>query len=346
MIKMKDREQRLQLIRKYLDAETSIEEEELLLNYYLHADDTLSPEEEEVRALIVSTTYHGKSDLLSSDKEDQFDMLMAPKAPSPKSVRHLRPIRFLWPASIAAAAVLAVFLLPKGAKVSPTGEHEARHIATITSRPTPETTTYPSLPTEDPKICHKEVEEDLAASQRQTLLVLNEQEQESIPADIETPEVELPETETRTIVASNDPSTPSTMITSDSWMRLFVASSENGLHQASNRPLVVANNEGKDGVIKYLTEKKDDAIIYKIDGKIVSRDVFNRLDSDDIKEIKLLKRGSAAAIKEAPTQGRLCDIILVETWLQSTRSKEQTLAPRRLMPLPQQISIGDGTCML
>lgn len=74
--------------------------------------------------------------------------------------------------------------------------------------------------------------------------------------------------------------------------------------------------KGKNGVIKMFTRKQQDAVIYVINGKSASKQDFNNLSHDDIKKIKVLKRGTAAALKVTP-EGKTNDIYLITT----TKSK-------------------------
>ena len=48
MTDMNDKAKRLELVQRFLNAETTIEEEQLLLEYYTHTEEKLSPEEEDV----------------------------------------------------------------------------------------------------------------------------------------------------------------------------------------------------------------------------------------------------------------------------------------------------------
>ena len=71
-------------------------------------------------------------------------------------------------------------------------------------------------------------------------------------------------------------------------------------------------DKGKNGVIKIFTEKMPEAVTYFINGKKASKADFNKLSPDSIKVIKVLKRGSAAAIQASP-DGNTNDIYLITT---------------------------------
>ena len=77
----------------------------------------------------------------------------------------------------------------------------------------------------------------------------------------------------------------------------------------------VANSygeKGKNGVIKLFTEKLPEAVTYFIDGEKASKADFSKLVPDKVKEIKVLKRGSAAAV-QACTEGNTNDIYQITT---------------------------------
>ena len=70
--------------------------------------------------------------------------------------------------------------------------------------------------------------------------------------------------------------------------------------------------KGRNGVMKIYTKKQVDAIVYVVDGNVVSKEEFNQLKPNDIKKIKVLKRGTAEAIK-ASANGNSHDVYLVTT---------------------------------
>ena len=77
----------------------------------------------------------------------------------------------------------------------------------------------------------------------------------------------------------------------------------------------VANSygeKGKNGVIKFFTEKLPEAVTYFIDGEKASKADFSKLVPDKVKEIKVLKRGSAAAVQACP-EGNTNDIYQITT---------------------------------
>ena len=103
MTNLNDTNTRMQLVNRYLNAETTLEEEQLLRQYYAQTDDVLSLEESDVRQLILSSASLAGQFELSEEKGYEFDRLMA-KRPARRNVSY-------WIASAAAAVVVAVFLL-------------------------------------------------------------------------------------------------------------------------------------------------------------------------------------------------------------------------------------------
>ena len=103
MTNLNDTNTRMQLVNRYLNAETTLEEEQLLRQYYAQTDDVLSSEESEVRQLILTSASLAGQFELSEEKGYEFDRLMAQR-PARRNVSY-------WIASAAAAIVAAVFLL-------------------------------------------------------------------------------------------------------------------------------------------------------------------------------------------------------------------------------------------
>lgn len=74
---IKDKAVRHNLIQRYLEVETSLEEEHLLIDFYRHAkDDELTKEDRTIRTILLGTT--GKEDLTLSDSAvTKFDRIIA-----------------------------------------------------------------------------------------------------------------------------------------------------------------------------------------------------------------------------------------------------------------------------
>ena len=106
MTNLNDITKRRQLVEKYLNAETTIEEERMLHDFYSHAEEPLTPEDEDMRLLMKTTDRLKDNFILSDEKAEEFDRLM-----DGKPERHGKTISLYWFIPAAAAAVIAFFLL-------------------------------------------------------------------------------------------------------------------------------------------------------------------------------------------------------------------------------------------
>ena len=107
MMNLNDTTIRMQLVRRYLNADTTIEEEQMLRQYYAQTNEVLTPEENDVRLLLLSSANLAGEFALSEEKVDEFDHLMLKD--SNKKGRYMA-IR--WVASVAAAVICAVLFFP------------------------------------------------------------------------------------------------------------------------------------------------------------------------------------------------------------------------------------------
>ena len=108
MKNLNDKTLRQELIQRYLAAETSVEEEQMLARFYHENEgNTFSGEEEQVRQLILATTHLADDFTLSAEKEEEFDRIMAAAARKPRRIA-------LWPwvAAACMAGIMVVFLTP------------------------------------------------------------------------------------------------------------------------------------------------------------------------------------------------------------------------------------------
>ena len=104
---LNDKALRQQLIERYLDAETTPEEERALANFYRQSHEALAADEEAVRQLVLATAQLGNSFTLSDEKVEAFDRIMA-NVPLKKRRVALWP----WLAAACVAAIIAIFLAP------------------------------------------------------------------------------------------------------------------------------------------------------------------------------------------------------------------------------------------
>ena len=102
MIYIKDKETRLQLIAKYLEAETTIAEEALLHAYYMEN----KPEEDEQAFARMICMEHADADLLSDEGAEEFDRIVSENQAKPRKAT----IRNLWIGGWAAAVTLLLVL--------------------------------------------------------------------------------------------------------------------------------------------------------------------------------------------------------------------------------------------
>ena len=106
MTNLNDITKRRQLAEKYLNAETTIEEECMIHDFYSHAEEPLTLEDKDMQLLMDATDRLSSGFILSGEKAEEFDRLMADKPE-----RHGKTIPLYWLIPTAAAAVIAFFLL-------------------------------------------------------------------------------------------------------------------------------------------------------------------------------------------------------------------------------------------
>ena len=102
MINIKDKEIRLQLIAKYLEAETTIAEEAMLHTYYM---ENKADEDEQAIARMICME-HADADLLSDEGAEEFDRIVSENQAKPRKAT----IRNLWIGGWAAAVTLLLVL--------------------------------------------------------------------------------------------------------------------------------------------------------------------------------------------------------------------------------------------
>ena len=152
---------RMQLVNRYLNAETTIEEEQMLREYYAQTEEVLTPEENDVRLLIMSSARFAGEFALSEEKADEFDRLMAKKP--------AKRIALYWIVSAAAAVIVAFFL--------------------SISKQTDETPSQPQIASVTPKVIVKPLHQD-SVTEPQSIAVEPEQ------AIVERPTIKQPKRKT------------------------------------------------------------------------------------------------------------------------------------------------------
>ena len=102
MINIKDKEIRLQLIAKYLEAETTVVEEAMLHAYYM---ENKADEDEQAIARMICME-HADADLLSDEGTEEFDRIVSENQAKPRKTN----VRHLWIGGWAAAVTLLLVL--------------------------------------------------------------------------------------------------------------------------------------------------------------------------------------------------------------------------------------------
>lgn len=107
MINVNDEKIRQELVRRYLNVETTLEEERLLTDFLSAPDTVLSAEEKNVLLLLRSSDLIERTDI-SEKKAEEFDRLVQNSHGNRKG----KSVAIRWIVSAAAAVLLAVLLLP------------------------------------------------------------------------------------------------------------------------------------------------------------------------------------------------------------------------------------------
>ncbi|MBQ9524429.1 MAG: hypothetical protein IJR69_04855 [Bacteroidaceae bacterium] len=105
MINLNDKKERQEFIWRYLNAETTLEEERLLADFLSDTDIALSAEEEDVLLMLQTSNLIGRSEI-SKEKADEFDCLMQ------RGNKKSKIVALRWIFSAVAAIICVVFFLP------------------------------------------------------------------------------------------------------------------------------------------------------------------------------------------------------------------------------------------
>lgn len=115
MMDIKDKDTRMALVARYLEAETTVAEEALLAAYY--AANEVEEDERAIAQMI--RMEHAGAALLSKEGAEEFDRIVS-QAKSKQSKHHIR--RMAWIGGVAAAIALLLVLnvtIPREAEPSP-----------------------------------------------------------------------------------------------------------------------------------------------------------------------------------------------------------------------------------
>ena len=110
MINLNDEKARQNLVRRYLNAETTLEEESMLADYISNTDMLLTAEEKDVLLLLQSSILIGRPSV-STDKADEFDRLIQKSYHKRNFIVAMRWIATA-AAAVICAVICAVMLLP------------------------------------------------------------------------------------------------------------------------------------------------------------------------------------------------------------------------------------------
>lgn len=105
MINLNDKKVRQELVWRYLNAETTLEEERLLADFLSDTDIPLSAEEEDVLLMLQTSSLIGRPEI-SEEKADEFDRLMQ------RVNKKSKIVALRWIVSAVAAIICVVFFLP------------------------------------------------------------------------------------------------------------------------------------------------------------------------------------------------------------------------------------------
>ena len=370
MKELNDKKRRQELIRRYLNAETTIEEECLLLKYYMQTEEELTLEEEDAKLIIVSTKQHTWNFGLSDEKEAEFDRMMEGRAKEGKSHSVRISSVILWPASLAAAIILAFILTTKETEKSiPTRQQYAKNV-----NPTPSLRQVGMDETPPQKEKEEEfqlvVKEAEIVSSKSVFLAHDEEKREtnislegemgSDAKDDETPGTEIYNTNVASsFVERNAAKDPKDM----HYPVNVTAANYGGRHKYNNRFVPFGNItittktrfsgnathyavvNTRNGVKVLYPETPDDSVLYIVDGERVTMETATRIAPDSIIEMRRLERGSSEAIKEDP-DGQTHDIILITRKKSNTDGQDHSLVPHRNGLLVSDNDNNNGICLL
>ena len=344
MTDLNDKKKRQELFHRYMNAETTIEEECLLLEYYMHTEDEITPEEEDLRLFIISTNRYAVDVGLSDEKEAEFDKMMKGKTVGGKSHKILPFV--LWPSTMAVALILAMFLIKGTMKETLVSQQYAKKI--ITKRPSSKQTSIKDRPQQEEKGAESKVaiKED-GASQKTSTWVDDKEMQET-----EKPNTSVSIT-TTTVNESDDKRHPLNVTAANycggyKGSNHFVSSGNITITTRTSPNTNAARyaivNTGNGGKMVY-SEIQDDSVIYIIDGIRTTKETANQIAPDSIIELRRLRRGTSEAIMETP-DGQIYDIILITTNSSETKDQNHSLVPLRNGLLVSDVDNINGICLL
>ena len=363
MTDLNDKTKRQELIQRYLNANTTIEEEILLKNYFTHTTDILTPEEEDVKLIIKSYATRTKDIELSEEKVEEFDRLMKEgkvgiQSHSPKNASIVK-----WSFLLSAAVALAIILVTKETEKSHITQQYAKTVNT-TAPCTQQTKVEAKAQQKERNTLEKVTVKEYGADLPNTIILAdNKKEPETntpIRRDKETKSNTLINWNEKQDVSSSEIAQAETQALSVSGATLYepatglrplnvattnYSSGQNSYYEFTPSEATMFMTEIKsnaksishitisssNGMAKHSTKIASSSFIYKIDDEWVSVETVIKLPLDSIETVRILKRGTAAAIKESP-DGLTNDIILITTKKSKTYDRDNSSLPLRNCP--------------
>lgn len=363
MTDLNDKKKRQDLMLRYLNAETTIEEEQFLQNCLEHSEEQLTPEEEDLQ-LIISSTRHVGDVELSDDKEAEFDKMMAGNT---CRKNHKTAFRFIWPSSMLIAVMLALFLMTKGSKHdAPVSPQYATTSMPAASAPQASLDDTAQQREGDAAIQIAMNEEGDSTPQPALLAYGNMEQDTDIPvkeeshpgaAEAETSEAEIhhPAVSVVTSIIEDEPVAgyPQNVTAAN-----YNAGRQGTSHFPSSGNVTIFTQTTPHGNTSHFTivntrngmemlypEAQDDSVIYIVDGMRVTKETTTRIPPDSIKQMRRLKRGTADAVRQTP-EGLHHDILLITTKRSDGNRQDHSLAPYRNIPSVTDGNTPNGICLL
>lgn len=362
MTDLNDKKKRQDLMLRYLNAETTIEEEQFLQNCLEHSEEQLTPEEEDL-LLIISSTRHVGDVEPSDDKEAEFDKMMAGNT---CRKNHKTAFRLIWPSSMLIAVMLALFLMTKGSKhdapVSP------QYATTTPAASAPQASLDDTAQQrEGDAAIQIAMNEEGDSTPQPALLAYGNMEQDTdIPvnegshpgaAEAETSEAEIHHSAV-SVVTSITEDEPVAGYPQNVTAANYNAGRQGTTHFPSSGNVTIFTQTTPHGNTSHFTiintrngmemlypEAKDDSVIYIVDGMMVTKETATRIPPDSIKQMRRLKRGTADAVRHTPG-GLHHDILLITTKRSDSNRQDHSLAPYRNIPSVTDDNTQNGICLL
>lgn len=370
MTDLNNEAKRQEMIQRYLNADTSIEEERLLLDYYAHTENELPPEEEDAKLIITTVNKCRINVELSDMKETEFDKMMKENKEIGTIKTRKKSSILSWPAVFAAAVILAFVLTTKKTEEVPIAQQYVKKTSMKPSYSNETKKEGVNMQQETEATCQAPIQKTETASHNLTTLadgygepmaskppkmteeemvelerpasVSNETHQTEMQSEIDVwatvnePENQYPLNVTTANYSRGKGSIPNFMTSGEVSFETMIIINGNTTKQIAK--------SSDNGLTTPYTEMHD-SVVYKIDGERVSKETVIQLSSENIEEVRMLKRGSADAIMEGP-YGRTNDIILIKTKKAKANGKNHSSIPLINNQIISDFNMNNGICLL